>query len=289
MSEDSPALRRRRLGARLRALREARHLTGEQAGQAIDRSASWISRIESGRMALRHRDMRDLLDLYGVADASIRDQFEELAGRAPQAWWGRYRTAIPEPYQILIGLEAEATEILIYENLVFPGLIQTEQYAEATFRHSTLAVTEQDIRDRTAVRMQRQQILRATPAPRLSIVIAESVINQTVGSRPVMLEQLARAADLAGAPTGGTELLVVPHERAMPTFSVVGFTVLRFAAPDRPTAYVENPTGGTIIEGESVAVYEQLFERLRDVASGPRLSRELIQRARERLQQPDAR
>jgi len=52
VSDSSPTVRRRRLGILLRDLRDVRGLTGEQAGEAVERSASWISRVETGRIGL---------------------------------------------------------------------------------------------------------------------------------------------------------------------------------------------------------------------------------------------
>jgi transcriptional regulator with XRE-family HTH domain len=282
MPEDGPALRRRRLGFRLRALREERGMTGEAAGRAIDRSASWISRVETGRMTVRVRELRDLLNVYDVRDADVREQFEELVtGHRQQGWWSKYRTVVPEPYATLIGLEAEATVIRTYENSVFPGLVQTREYAEAIFQNNGLNWDEQGIRDRTAVRIARQKILHAPDAPRLSIVIEESVINQTVGSQDIMVRQLDSVARVAIEPA--VELLIVPYQQARPAISVVGFVVLSFATADRPVVYVENPSGGSIEEATAVATYEQLFERLRALAAGPQESIDMILHARDRL------
>ncbi|MBT8227854.1 MAG: helix-turn-helix domain-containing protein [Dactylosporangium sp.] len=75
----SPTLRRRRLGLALRALREAAGRTGDEAGTAVERSGSWISRIETGRVGLRVRDLRDLYDFYGMTDASRLAELETLA------------------------------------------------------------------------------------------------------------------------------------------------------------------------------------------------------------------
>lgn len=287
MADDGPALRRRRLGARLRALREARSMTMAQVGRAIERSASWVSRVEAGRMALRIHDLRDILDAFGVTEVAVREELEELAsGRHEQGWWSRYRAVIPEPYATLIGLETEATAIRSYENLVFPGLLQTRRYAEAIFRSGLMDWSERDVQGRTDVRIRRQEILRSATPPDFSIIIEESVIDQTVGSREIMLEQLE--AVIAATEQPHIELRVVRYLRARPTISAVGFVVLNFAAADPPIAYVENPTGGTILEGEGARIYEKLFLRLSAATTEPRESLGILRRARELLHGPPA-
>ena len=69
----SPALRRLELGALLRALRNAKGLTVEQVAERLLCSPSKVSRMETGQGATA-RDIRDLCDLYGVADAAERDR-----------------------------------------------------------------------------------------------------------------------------------------------------------------------------------------------------------------------
>ena len=63
-----PTVLRMLLGAQLRRLREANHVTREAAGWEIRASESKISRMELGRVGFKERDVADLLTLYGVHD-----------------------------------------------------------------------------------------------------------------------------------------------------------------------------------------------------------------------------
>jgi transcriptional regulator with XRE-family HTH domain len=65
-SEHSPTVRRRRLALELRRLREAARLTCEEVADHLECSASKISRVETGRVSVSPRDVRDMLGLYGV-------------------------------------------------------------------------------------------------------------------------------------------------------------------------------------------------------------------------------
>src|SRR5258708_11635788 len=67
-----PTVFRIRLGAQLRRLREARHITREDAGYAIRSSDSKISRLELGRARFKERDVGDLLPLYWGEDERER-------------------------------------------------------------------------------------------------------------------------------------------------------------------------------------------------------------------------
>src|ERR1700681_558375 len=64
----SPTVRRRELGALLRALRLEKGFTVEQAADRLLFSMSKLSRMETGHGVATPRDIRDLCELYGVSD-----------------------------------------------------------------------------------------------------------------------------------------------------------------------------------------------------------------------------
>jgi transcriptional regulator with XRE-family HTH domain len=64
----SPTVRRRRLAAELRRLRDQAQLTIEDVAEKLECSSSKISRIETGNVGVTPKDTRELLRLYGVPD-----------------------------------------------------------------------------------------------------------------------------------------------------------------------------------------------------------------------------
>src|SRR5690348_6897923 len=86
----SPTLRRRQLGMELRRLREAAGVTIDQVAERLECSASKISRIETGQSGVTTRDVRDILQVYGVpeADADVLLQFSREARQ--KGWWHLY-------------------------------------------------------------------------------------------------------------------------------------------------------------------------------------------------------
>ena len=81
MTDPSLVVQRRRLGIELRRLREAAGLTIEQVAMQLEVSDSKISRIETGRVSTRLRDLHDLLRIYRVNDQQ-RDSLIQLAREA---------------------------------------------------------------------------------------------------------------------------------------------------------------------------------------------------------------
>ena len=135
-----PTVLRILLGAQLRRLREAKRITLEDAGQVIRASGSKMSRLETGRVGFKDRDISDLLTLYGVTDTEQRDAIRALARDASaQGWWHDYSDILPSWFEAYIGLEEATTGIRAYEIQFVPGLLQTEGYARALIRQGSAA------------------------------------------------------------------------------------------------------------------------------------------------------
>src|SRR5258707_4896734 len=127
-----PAALRILLGAQLRRLREAQRITLDEAGEVIRASGSKVSRLETGRVSFKDRDIADLLTFYGVADEQQRNALRELARSAnARGWWHDYSDVLPPWFEAYVGLEEAATSIRAYEIQFVPGLLQTEDYARA--------------------------------------------------------------------------------------------------------------------------------------------------------------
>src|ERR1700723_1145286 len=100
----SPTVRRRRLAAELRGIRESKGKSGDAVAAALKWSPSKISRYERAKTGLRPREVERLLDYYGVKGAH-RDLLMALAVDASQkGWWEEYADSVPEDYQQFIGL-----------------------------------------------------------------------------------------------------------------------------------------------------------------------------------------
>ena len=129
VEEGSPTVRRLRLAAELRSLREAKGVSGETVARNLRWSPSKISRYERAKTGLRPREVERLLDYYAVKGPH-RQMLLALAQDASQkGWWEECADSVPEDYQQFIGLEHEATAVAIWHVDVVAGLLQTEGYA----------------------------------------------------------------------------------------------------------------------------------------------------------------
>jgi transcriptional regulator with XRE-family HTH domain len=276
--DGSPTVRRRRLGLILRNLREKAQFTGEEVGNAIERSGSWISRVETGRVGLRGRDLNDLLDFYRVESKETRDELLALAREGKQrGWWSKYADSLSGPYATYIGFESEATELLTYETLVVPGLLQTEEYARAVFGSSMRPANTDDwVERKVKVRMERQVLLTREEPLKVWAILDESVIRRRIGGTSVLRGQLKRLNEIGATPN--VTIQVVPFD-AGPIPGMIGsFSIVRFRLPDDPDiVYIEGATGDIFAEAEDAVWYDEVFDHLRAAAISPFESRNMIE------------
>src|SRR5499425_1586071 len=228
-----PTVLRILLGAQLRRLREGQRITVEDAGKAIRASGSKISRLETGRVGFKDRDIADLLTLYGVTDEEEREALRALARRAnAPGWWHDYNDVLPSWFEAYVGLEEAATSIRAYEVQFVPGLLQTEDYARAVTMLGHLGAPAEEIDRRVRLRMARQALL-AEPRPvHLWAVLDEAVLRRPAGRPGVMRRQLQHLLEAADRPN--VTIQVVPFRAGAHAAAGGAFSILRFAERDLP-------------------------------------------------------
>jgi transcriptional regulator with XRE-family HTH domain len=232
-ARSGPMALRIALGAHLRRLREASHITPSQAGEAIRATHSKISRLERGRSGAKQRDVADLLTLYGVTDEAKREELLDLARQASTpGWWQQYNDILPRWFELYVGLERAASIIRTYELQFVHGLLQTEDYARAVILIANAHASAEEIDRRVSVRMKRQQLLTQPDAPELWTVLDEAVLRRPPGGPGVMRAQLEHLLELTGLPN--VTLQIVPFSVGPHAAAGGPFTILRFPEPDLP-------------------------------------------------------
>jgi transcriptional regulator with XRE-family HTH domain len=277
--EQNPTLRGRRLAMELQRRREATGMSREEVARQLEWSTSTLFRIETGRSRPQPGNVRVLLELYGVTGPE-RDGLIQLTRDARKpGWWHSFRDVLPNPYEVYIGLEAGAASIRNFEPIVVPGLLQTENYARATFRNGPRELDRDEVERRVEVRMARQKILTRDDRPRLWAVIDEAVISRVVGGAEVMREQLRHLAD--AAQQGKTTVQVVPYRAGAHAGTTGPFVILEFHETTDPAmVYVETLAGDIYLEERSdVNRYTLAFDRLVAAALHPDDSVQLIEQA----------
>ncbi|MEU5692627.1 helix-turn-helix transcriptional regulator [Actinosynnema sp. NPDC020468] len=276
----SPTLRKRRLVSELRRLREEADLTIEEVGERLECSASKISRIETGRVGVTPRDVRDMLATYG-ADRDTLDELVQLAREARRkAWWDEFGDIAPGRY---VGFEADAESVRTYQGLMIPGLIQEEGYTRALIGDVIPEASASEVDRRVKLRKARQALLREDDPLRLHVVIDEAALHRLVGGPATMRNQLDRLVEVAALPN--VTLQVTPfaiggHAALDGRFVILGFP----EKLDPDVVYIESTRSDVYLEQPSdVARYSDMFARLSAASLGPVESVALIEQVERAL------
>ncbi|MFF4822544.1 helix-turn-helix domain-containing protein [Streptomyces sp. NPDC001312] len=278
--QHGPEVRRRKLGAELRALRTGAGLTSEEAARLVGWHQSKVSRIETGTSGVKPADVRSLLDAYAVHDAQLRELLLVLAGLDDGGdrhhWWHAYRGVLPPTYRDFISLESQASGMRTLETSVVPGLLQTPEYARAVTRAAVDNLDEDRLDALVEVRLARQDVLRSRPPLELDAVLDEAVLRREVGGPEVMRRQLERLTEAARLPQ--VRLQVLPFSAGAHIGITGPFVIFSFSnASDLNVVVLDHLTSSLHLERkEDLEAYAEAFDTLRFHALSPEDSLDFI-------------
>ncbi|TWV40348.1 helix-turn-helix domain-containing protein [Streptomyces misionensis] len=174
------------LGKQLKLLRERAGLSQTEFGALVGYGPDQVSAMERGVRTPRPEFLvkaDEILGAHGMLIAVIPDVKEAMR---------RGRTRHPAWYRDHAAMEAEAVELHHYCNHAVHGLLQTEAHAREVFAKRRPFLSEETIEKRVADRLSRQLVFERQPAPVVSYVLEEVVLDRPIGGRKVHAEQLRR-------------------------------------------------------------------------------------------------
>jgi transcriptional regulator with XRE-family HTH domain len=256
------------LGQELRQLREAADLTIEEVAERLEVSPAKISRIETGRVSVRPRDVSDLLDQYKVTGRHRDDLLLLTREARQQGWWHSYSDVLSEGTDIWVGLETEAEAIRLYEVQLVPGLLQSEEYARAVLRAHYRSEQPERVDQRVKLRMARQQLVIEQNNTPIWAVLDEAVLRRQMGPPEIMQAQYRRLLEFSDA--NNITIQVLPLDVGVYSGVPVGFWIMRLIDQDPEVVVIEHRGGILYIErSEDVAAYAHVFDWIRATAKGP--------------------
>ena len=287
-----PVVIRRRLGS---ALKDLRHRTGlhlDVVAKQLEVSPAKISRLETGQVAPKLRDVRDLLDIYNVSAARRQELMHWAHQARDQGWWQPLTATVPGNLDLLISLEAEARKIQSYSLVCVPGLLQTEAYARAILPHMAPDNTPEQLERLVEIRLQRQAVIEANREGvvpvELDVILDEVVLRRGPGRdshlAQLMSEQmseLVRRADQANV-----TVRILPHfagfTEAMSTFTM-------FEPRNEGDGNVvcdEGSDGSRFLENKAdLAQYAKIWGTLEEGAASPATSKHVLELVAQRWYQ----
>jgi transcriptional regulator with XRE-family HTH domain len=269
-------VRRRRVASELRRLREAAQLTCDEVATRLDCSASKISRIETGRVLVSPRDVRDMLSIYGVPEDQ-RASLIQLARESRQkGWWQTWGDVQPH-LATYLGMESEATEIRQYAVARIPTLLQTESYARAVVTGGRTGMGKYpDPAERVVEMLMERHRLAKASSPSVQVVLDEAGLRRQVGGREIMREQIEHLIERSSMET--MVLQFIPFTSGAHVALDLPFVVLGFADPADPDVVAVGYLTGVLWLEDTAEVhsYNTFFRHLQAAALSPRDSAALM-------------
>lgn len=293
MSNDSPAVARRRVRLALRRKREARGLTQTQVADQMEWSLSKVMRIESGEVTIAPNDLRFLLDFLGVSGPEEKQLLVEAAklsrqrSAMPTGWWDEepFRDEMTTAMRQLVRYETQATAIRYFYALVVPGQLQIPAYAKAVMENyrgypseGGVEMTDAKVATRIEARERRhRQLLERKDAPTIYVLLDESVMLRRIGGPEVLGQQLAELLRLVRQRR--LVVRIVPFDHPVP-FPVLGTYELLYLGDDKAAdaeeyavMYRESDLMDEIVEDvEKLRRHRHIFERLWNAVPDERIS-----------------
>ncbi len=278
---EPPAVARRRLRLALRRLREAKGVTQGQIAEALEWSLSKVNRIESGDVTISNTDLRALLGLLGVTESATIEQFtDDARASRRRGWWDeqQYREHLTPATLQVLQFETEATAIRVFQPTLFPGLLQTPEYAKAVLERWQERLSDAATSTRLAVRLRRPaQVLDRPDPPTYLLIIEESVVMRDVGGPEVMAGELRHA--LASSRADRAIIRVLPLARS--AMSMLGaFTIFDLGDEENAVLYRESAWGDEIVHSsDEIGLHRQTFDQMWHECLSQTASQRLIEEA----------
>lgn len=258
------------LGKIIKVLRKNAGLSQSELAEATHCSEDLVSSVERGVRTpqpdfLLRADQA--LGAGGVLAAAVEDVREALA---------RARTRHPDWFRRFADAEAQAVALHYYAVQAVPGILQTEAYARAVFRHRRPVWDEETIEKWVTDRLARQAIFDKWPPTTISFVLEEAILHRPTGGVEVLREQLHRLLDVGNRRT--VHLQVVPLKRDEHPSLDGSFTLLT-PKGRREVAYTEIYGHARLItDPEEVRQYTERYGIIRAQALTPHESLAVIEK-----------
>jgi transcriptional regulator with XRE-family HTH domain len=257
---------KRRLSRRLLQLRVQSGYTANHVCDMLNWGRGKVGRFEANQWKRPEMsDIRDLLRIYDVEEGE-REQLEELAIQArARPWWRDYSDIFENEFP---GFENDASRIRVFMPLVLPGLLQSQDYAEAFIRTGPRPPSWR--RKALDTRLRRQEILSrpGDTAPTLTAVITEASLRYQWGSRSERRDQIEHLIDMSRRPN--IDLRIQRFADGPPPGLSSAINIFDFAEGEPSIAFTETDFAVVEVnEPDQVGRYIQSFEKAVDGALEP--------------------
>ncbi|MEU9838581.1 helix-turn-helix transcriptional regulator [Actinomadura sp. NPDC048032] len=283
----SPYVRRRRLAAEIRELRESRGLTTDALARLVFHSRTKITRLENAQIRPDLAEIMNILDALDITGSQY-DRLLKLAREAAQkGWWDRYGMSMGPRQKLAADLEYNASTVRSYDQTAMPGALQCRPFIEALIKlDENQGSLEYQPERMTEAREHRQRELLRADGPFYETVLDECLIHRLAVPPEAMSAQLRYMIKL-GSEVDRITIRVLLHDARIPGgfLPKSSFYLYTFAeSGDPPMAIVDTVTTDLVVtqRGEVVR-YTERYDRLREAALSAEDSISFLDRVANRL------
>jgi transcriptional regulator with XRE-family HTH domain len=266
--ESSDSLRT--FGAVVQALREHAGLSRHQFGELVRFSKHTVASVELGRRMPDPAFVERAEEALGNTGA-LRKAAGHLARQPGLAAW----------FQQWARLETVAVSLYTYECRVLPGLLQTEGYARAVSLSVPPVPDEEQLDERVAARLERQELLstRRKPPCAFSFIIEQAVLERYTGGEDVTRQLLDHVLEVT-VRHWNVEVQIMPLRQPVHA-GLDGPLQLLETSENQWFGYSEGQENGRLISApKEISLLHQRYAKLRSQALTPGDSRSLLERMR---------
>lgn len=276
---ESPDVIRRELAKALRQMRLDSGLSTTAVAQRLDWSQSKVSKIEHARTRPSVEDVRAWARLLGATELQITDLegAAERISRVRRSWRAVSAAGLAGRQEEVGTLESTATLCRSFTGGSIPGLLQTPEYAAATY-HLLHGVDHGQVPAAVAARMRRQSVLYQS-GRRFVFVLGEFAMRWLPDGvdEDAWAAQVDRVLTLGALPS--VDLYVLPERPAWRYLA--GASVIIFDRPDEGQLVLaeDGSTDSEYTAEDLVAAYASEFEQARERSLSGRQAEEWIRRS----------
>jgi transcriptional regulator with XRE-family HTH domain len=272
-TRNDPSALRWLIGIELAHFRKQTGLSIADAANESGISRAKVGHMETGRYQQHPDDVTTLLRLYGATQHDV-DRLASLSGRSEgRTWWAPWSHIVPDWFKTFVGLEGLAEAEFMFEPMVLPGPLQTEEYAQA-ITEATGFVRRDHSERFVSFRLARARRLTDQEPLGLHAVIGEAALRLNVGTPQIRQEQYRHLLTLAKR--RNITIQVLRPEDGPHTAGTGSFVVLDFAQA-QSIAYTEHLDGAVYVQDQDdLRTYKMAVENVQSVALPPDKSLSLI-------------
>lgn len=263
MESKQPSRAHRQLMSELKRVREDANLSGQRLGELLNWSQSKVSKIENGRTRPSMNDIEAWAGACSLSEEDTANLLDIAEGVVSESrpWTARHGS-LASRNSAIGQTEQEMTGLRNFQPAVFPGLLQTADYARRVITFLDVA-GQRDVAAAVAVRMERQAVLYDT-SKQFEFILTEAAIRWRPGPRSLMLAQLDRLKSVATMPN--VTIGIIPLNEEATALCLGGFTI--FESPDQPYVLIEClATEHKLHDENEIAKYAVILDGLRGTAA----------------------